>query len=371
MGETVALKTGTALRAALRVDLDAVAANYRALRTIAQPAETAPVVKADAYGVGVEQVSRRLWAEGARTFFVAMLEEGTHLKSLLPGATIYLLNGFLPGQGSSLAAAGLRPIINSKEEFDEWRAIDNRSPAAIQIDTGMNRTGMTASDLTDIAALGADFGGVEIEFLMSHLACADETAHAKNSDQLRRFREATSQLPKRPLSLAASGGIFLGQSFCLDLVRPGIALYGGNPRSDAPNPLRGALRLEAPIVQTRSIDKPETVGYGATFGVGGPTRLATVALGYADGLMRTLSNCGQAAIDGVRVPIVGRVSMDLVTIDISKIAQAERGTMVEFVGPTISLDEAAHAAGTLPYEFLTRLGARIERTYAPTDGTAR
>jgi alanine racemase len=371
MSETVALKTAMPTCAVLRVDLDAVAANYRALRTLAKPGETAPVVKADSYGLGVERVSARLWEEGARTFFVATLTEGVALRSILAKADIYVLNGFLPGQAGEAAATRLRPILNSFAEYREWQSLGDKPAAGLQIDTGMNRTGMSAADLDQLFVHDPSFSAIEVGLVMSHLACADEVTHAKNSDQLRRFREAAARFPKRPLSLAASGGIFGGQAFCLDIVRPGIALYGGNPRSDAPNPMRSVVTLEAPIVQTRSIDKPETVGYGATYGVGGLTRLATVALGYADGLMRSLSNCGVAAIGGTRVPIVGRVSMDLVTIDISKVPKAERGTMVEFVGPTISIDEAAHLAGTLPYEFLTRLGSRIERTYLEKGGPTR
>jgi alanine racemase len=371
MSETVALKTAAATCAVLRVDLDAVAANYRALRTLAKPGDTAPVVKANAYGLGVERVAQRLWAEGARTFFVATLPEGVELRGVLRDATIYVLNGFQPGQAGELAAANLRPVLNSYSEYREWQQLSARPPAALQIDTGMNRTGMSADDLALLRAGNVNTLGPEISLIMSHLACADEVTHSKNSDQLRRFREAVSAFPKMPLSLAASGGIFGGHAFCLDLVRPGIALYGGSPRSDAPNPMRAVVTLEAPIVQTRSIDKPETVGYGATYGVGGETRLATVALGYADGLMRSLGNCGVVAIGGMRAPIVGRVSMDLVTIDISKVHGAERGTMVEFVGPTISVDEAARLAGTLPYEFLTRLGPRIERAYLEKGGPTR
>jgi alanine racemase len=371
MSETVGLKTAVATCAVVRVDLDAVAANYRALRTLAKPAETAPVVKADSYGLGVDRVASRLWAEGARTFFVATLIEGLELRRILPKADIYVLNGFLPHQAGALAAAQLRPILNSFAEYREWQALTDRPPGGLQFDTGMNRTGMSSADLDQLIAHDPSFSTIEIGLVMSHLACADEVTHPKNSDQLRRFREVTSRFPKRPLSFAASGGIFGGQAFCLDVVRPGIALYGGNPRSDSPNPMRTVVTLEAPIVQTRSIDKPETVGYGATYGVVGTTRLATVALGYADGLMRSLSNCGVAAIGGTRVPIVGRVSMDLVTIDISNVPKAERGTMVEFVGPNISIDEAARLAGTLPYEFLTRLGSRIERTYLEKGGPTR
>ena len=368
MSETVASKTAVMTCTVLRVDLDAIAANYRALVTLASPARVAPVVKADAYGLGVERVARKLWAEGARSFFVATFGEGRQLRRILPEGAIYVLNGFPPGEAATFSAAGLRPVLNSFAEYEEWSSLDKRFPAVIQIDSGMNRTGMDLVDLESLATQDPALSTVEIDLIMSHLACADEATHPKNSDQLRHFREAASRFPKRMLSIAASGGIFIGRSFCLDVVRPGIALYGGNPRGDGPNPMRPVVRLEAPIVQTRSIDKPETVGYGATYGVGGKTRLATVALGYADGLMRSLSNCGTAAIAGERVPIVGRVSMDLVTIDISKIALADRGTLVEFVGPTISIDEAAHLAGTLPYEFLTRLGPRVTRVYAEKGG---
>lgn len=356
--------------ATLTIDLDAIGANWRALRTIASPAECSPVVKAGAYGLGLEPVARRLWSEGARTFFVANAGEGEALRALLPQSAIFVLNGFQPGEAARLSRANLRPVLNSYAQFEEWRGLDQRPPAAIQIDTGINRTGMSADDLDALTRPADPFAGVEVSLIMSHLACADQPLHARNGEQLTRFREALSRLPRRPVSLAASAGVFLGRPYIFDMIRPGIALYGGNPRAEPENPMRAVVTLEAPIVQIRRVDSGEGVGYGATYRTERPTLLATAAIGYADGIMRSLSNRGYAFIAGHRAPIAGRVSMDLVTLDITHVPDSavRAGTSVEFIGPSISLDEVAAAAGTANYELLTGLGPRLARVYKGAKG---
>ncbi len=223
----------------------------------------------------------------------------------------------------------------------------------------MSRLGLSEADIDAV------HGAAQPALVMSHLATADETDHPKNQEQLNRFRVLAERFPDARLSLAASGGCFLGADFAFDLVRPGIALYGGNPGKSSENPMRGTVTLTVPLIQVRSIDRGDTVGYGATYAASGPRRLGVAALGYADGLMRSLSNRGHGVIAGVKCPIVGRVSMDLVTLDVTQVPQASvhPGTAVEFIGPNQTVDELARAAGTLPYEIYTRLGPRIERHY--------
>ena len=349
----------------MTVDLGAAAENWRAIGVLAKPAEAAAVVKADGYGCGMIPVARALKKAGAKTFFVATAAEGEELRREFPGDAIYVLNGFTPGEAARLAASDLRPVLNCYDEFAEWRALASRPPAAVQIDTGMNRTGFSHADTEKLIAEAQPFGGVDVALIVSHLACADDAQNKKNAEQLARFKAVLARLPKRPATLAASAGVLLGRDYCFDMVRPGIGLYGGNPRNVAPNPMRMVVALHAPIVAVRRVDSGETVGYGATHSFQKPALLATIAIGYADGLMRSLSNKGEAAIGGARCPIVGRVSMDLVVVDASdaKEADVKRGAMAEFLGPTIGIDDAARAAGTLPYEYLTRIGARVERVY--------
>jgi len=237
--------------------------------------------------------------------------------------------------------------------------------AAIHIDTGMNRLGMAASELAILAAEHAKrLEGIRLVLLMSHLACADDADAKMNRVQLDRFRTALAMLPPAPASLAASGGVLLGKEFLFDMVRPGLALYGGNPRPSGANPFAVAARLTARILQLRRVDKGQSVGYGASFRTRRPSVLAIAALGYADGLMRAISNRGAGAIGGVRAPVVGRVSMDLVTLDVTDVPGAlEPGLEVEFVGDTISLEEVAQAADTASYEILTSLSRRAARRY--------
>jgi alanine racemase len=346
----------------LTIDLLAIVENYRRLIAQVKPAEVAAVVKADGYGLGAGPVAQALATAGCKTFFVAHVEEGAELRPLVPSATVFVLHGFVAAHKPLFAEHKLAPVISSPPQLADWLKSGLRTPYALHIDTGMSRLGMSQTDLATIEGAAAP------TLVMSHLACADDDEHAKNHEQLARFKSLAKRFSDVRLSIAASGGCFLGSEFPLDLVRPGIALYGGNPRKSGENPMRGTVALTAPLLQVRSIDRGDTVGYGATYSASGPRRLGIAALGYADGLMRSLSNRGHGVIAGVKCPIVGRVSMDLVTLDVSQVPEggARTGTPVEFIGKDQTVDELARAAGTLPYEIYTRLGPRIERHYTGT-----
>jgi len=354
----------------LTVRLGAVAANYREIQRRAGPASVTGVVKADAYGLGMAPVAKALAAQGCDTFFVARLGEGIALRPLAPQARIFVLDGAAPDAVPALIAHRLTPVLNSLEQIAAWsacaREMRSTLDAAIHIDTGMNRLGLPAHELAVLSGEAKErLGGLRIVLAMSHLVCADDASSPMNALQLDRFRTALAMLPQAPASLASSGGVLLGKGYAFDMVRPGIGLYGGNPHLSAPNPFAAVAVLTGRILQLRRVDSGESVGYGATYRTERPGTLATIALGYADGVMRALGNKGSAAIGGVRVPFVGRVSMDLLTLDVSDVPQRalETGAEVELFGDTISLDEFASAAGTANYEILTRLGSRLPRLY--------
>jgi len=354
----------------LTVRLGAVAANYREIQRRAGPASVTGVVKADAYGLGMAPVAKALAAQGCDTFFVARLGEGIALRPLAPQARIFVLDGAAPDAVPALIAHRLTPVLNSLEQIAAWsacaREMRSTLDAAIHIDTGMNRLGLPAHELAVLSGEAKErLGGLRIVLAMSHLVCADDASSPMNALQLDRFRTALAMLPQAPASLASSGGVLLGKGYAFDMVRPGIGLYGGNPHLSAPNPFAAVAVLTGRILQLRRVDSGESVGYGATYRTERPGTLATIALGYADGVMRALGNKGSAAIGGVRLPFVGRVSMDLVTLDVTDVPQRalETGAEVELFGDTISLDEFAAAAGTANYEILTRLGSRLPRLY--------
>jgi alanine racemase len=362
----------TDLGARLTVRLGAIAANYRQFQQRAAQAAVAGVVKADAYGLGTEPVARTLRDAGCDTFFVARVQEGIALRPVLPQARIFVLDGAQAETAPALLAHRLVPVLNSLEQIDAWsaaaRARNTKLECAIHIDTGMNRLGLPPDELATLSAdANKRLHDIEIVLWMSHLACGDDGKSPMNAAQLERFRAALAMLPSAPASLAASAGVLLGKEYHFDLVRPGIGVYGGNPCTGMSNPFAVAAVLTAPILQLRRVDTGESVGYGATFRAARPSTLATIGLGYADGLMRAIGNKGSGAIAGMRAPIVGRLSMDLVTLDVTDIpAEAVRiGAEVEFLGDTVSLDEFAALAGTANYEVLTRLGARMARHYEP------
>jgi alanine racemase len=355
--------------ARLTVRLSAVAANFKIAQRLAGTASAAAVVKADAYGTGLAPVVPALVQSGCDTFFVARLEEGLALRPLAPEARIFVLDGAQPDAVPALISHRLTPVLNSITEIAGWsaasRATQSHLDAAIHIDTGMSRLGLPGAELAALAAEHARrLEGIRLVLVMSHLACSDDGDAKMNRVQLDRFKIALAMLPPAPASLAASGGILLGRDYLFDMVRPGIGLYGGNPQPAKANPFQAVVRLTARILQLRRAGKGETVGYGATFQTRRPSLLATVGVGYADGLMRAVSNRGAAAVGGVRVPVVGRVSMDLVTLDVTDVPGALRAGMeVEFFGDTILLDEAAQAANTIQYEILTSLSHRATRVY--------
>ena len=357
--------------AVLTVDLGAVRDNYRRLRAALPTARSAAVVKADAYGLGMARVAPVLAAAGARQFFVAHLGEAIELRGVLgDGPEIFVLNGLMAGAEADYPAHGLVPVLNSLAELDSWRGLAERTqrrlPAALHLDTGMNRLGLPAAELARLADEPARLDGIELAFVMSHLACADQPGDPLNARQLTAFRAARARLPAAPASLANSSGIFLGPDYHFDLARPGVALYGVNPTPERPNPMRQVVRLQGKILQLRDIDAPQSVGYGATHRAAGPARIATVAVGYADGYLRTLSNRGSAFIGGKKVAVAGRVSMDLITLDVTSVprAAAHPGALVDLLGPDHDLDALARQAGTVGYELLTALGQRYHRLYA-------
>ena len=363
--------------AILTIDLAAIAANYCLLSAKAAPAECAGVIKADAYGLGVTKVAPALWQAGCRTLFVATLAEGVALRGLLPDAVIYVLAGLHGADPADFVAAGLRPLLVSRGEVDNWLAeagdkADAR--AGLHLDTGMARLGMPRDELDSLIVEGRKLKRLRPSLVMSHFACADTPEHPLNREQPQRFRDALGRLalPQGVMrSLAASSGIFLGPDHAFDLVRPGAALYGIAPLADQPNPLRQVVRLQAKILQVRRVDAGSTVGYGATHRFARQARLATIGVGYADGYMRALSNRGGVYIGDRRASIVGRVSMDLLTVDISDIPeeQAQPGAWVDLIGPRNPVDSVAAEAGTIGYEILTSLGRRYHRRYLDA-GTA-
>jgi alanine racemase len=351
----------------LTIDLAAIVANWRALGRRAAPAACAAVIKADGYGCGIEQVAGALAKAGCETFFVANLAEARRARAVAPEAAIYVLNGILPGTAPAYADANVRPVIGSSAEFDEWQAFRAASGwsggAALHIDTGMNRLGLSRDEA---ARLGNQHG---IALVMSHFACSEED-HPLNAIQIESFRELRTLFPGIAGSLANSSGIFLGSEAHHDLVRPGVALYGANPTPGKPNPMQSVVTLQGRIVQFRSVEEGATVGYSATWTAKRSTRLAIVSVGYADGFLRAASASdarpgAEAIVAGQRCPMAGRVSMDLIAIDATDLpdGKAKRGDLVTLLGPEIGVDDLAARAGTIGYEVLTSLGRRYRRVY--------
>ncbi len=352
----------------LTVDLDAIAANWRLL--VAQHGgPTAAVVKADAYGLGAARVGARLHREGARHFFVAYPEEGLALRPHVGSAMLAILNGLYPELAGLYVAQNLVPVLGTLGGIAAWAAqarhLGRSLPALIHIDTGMNRLGLSGGELARLAAQPGLLDGVEVLFMMTHLSDAEHPGDPRNAEQAARFHAACDRLPPAPRSIANSSGTFLGPQFRSDLARPGAALYGIDPVPEAGrNPMRPTLRLTAPVLQLRDVAPGEPVGYNGIWTARRPTRVATVSAGYADGYHRTLSNTAAAAFDGARLPLIGRVSMDLVTYDATDHPGLAEGHELELIGPAIPPDEVAGWAGTNGYEVLTSLKPRRGRIYA-------
>jgi len=361
-------ETAHATGTVLTIDLEAVVANYRLLSEHAPGAECSAVVKADGYGLGATRVAAALAAAGCKTFFVAHLGEALAVRQVSPEATIAVLNGALAGAEAEFEENNLLPVLNSLPAVQAWSASASGGeprPAIVHVDSGMSRLGLSDQEVGRLAGEPSLLDGTAPRWLMSHLAVAEEPENALNGEQRTRFEVARGRLPTMPASFSNSSGIFLGPDYHYDLVRPGAALYGVNPQPSKPNPMQPVVRLESPILQVRSIDSPRTVGYGATHRVRGPTKIATIPVGYADGYLRSSSNRGRAFIDEYEVPVVGRVSMDLVTLDVTALPDhlARAGTMVELISARHPVDSVAADAGTIGYEILTSLGARYARRY--------
>ncbi len=353
----------------LTIDLDAVAANFRAIGAQGPAAEVAPVVKADAYGTGAAPVARRLWAEGARSFFVARGSEGAALRqSLGPDrpATIYVLDGCPNGAAARLAAHGLVPVLNGLDQVEAWSAAapkGARAPCALHIDTGLNRLGLRPEEAAALADAPGRLNRLDVDLVLSHLACGGQPDHPMNALQRDRFVAAAARFPDARRSLASSGGAFLGPDYAFDMIRAGISLYGGGP-FDRPDPrIAPVATLDAPIIQVRSLRPGETVGYGATFTVDHPLRMAVIALGYADGALRSFSPGGYGWLSGRRCGFLGRISMDLIAMDVTEVEDAAPGRRVELFGPNLDIDTVARSAGTVSYELLSRIAARVPRVH--------
>lgn len=363
--------------AVLTIDLDAVVANFRLLSDKLSNSSMSAVVKANGYGLGVGPVATALAGAGCRVFYVAHIEEGIALRQILNDtadnefvqAEIHILGGLMPGAEDAYDASRLTPVLGSLDEIHNWKRycdrLDRQLPCDIHADTGMLRLGLAPDEIEKLADEPSRLDGLNIVNVISHLASSDEPDSAKNTEQLDAYRKFREQIAQGRASFANSSGIFLGPDYHFDQVRPGAALYGIAPVPGSPNPMAQVVRLQGKIVQVRAVDTPQTVGYGASHRIEGPGRIATVPVGYADGYLRSLSNRGTGYIGNIPVPVVGRVSMDLITLDVSGIPEhlCPVGGMVDLIGPENPVDAVATEAGTIGYEILTSLGHRYHRTY--------
>jgi len=362
-------KSPTRAGAILTIDLDAIVANWRRLAAITAPARCSAVVKADAYGLGANQVAAALQDAGCADFFVVTVDEALSLRAAIgQAARIGVLGGTPPGAARDLYEGKVTPVINSLAELALWRDLAGQTgktiPVIVQLDTGMSRFGLAPADIDRIAADATLLAGLDVSLVISHLACADEPDHPANEAQRFQFERLRRLLPPAPASLANSSGLFLGPAYVFDLGRPGAALYGLNPTPHLPNPMRPVVRVEARIAQIRDIGPGTSVGYAWSLTVRRPTRLATLSIGYADGWPRA-STAG-ALFRGAGLPAAGRVSMDSLIVDITDCPHPlTEGDMVEMIGPGQSPDDVAARSGAIGYEILTRLGRRFDRRYLP------
>lgn len=340
--------------ATLSVNLSALRANYQNLKKRHAKRNVAAVVKANAYGLGMPEVAKALKAEGCRLFFVATLDEALELRGVLPTADIAVFNGIFRGEEKEYDAHGIIPIANDRSQLE----IRTKRKPFIHIDTGMTRLGLSHADLSVLGKLPA------CEMILSHLSCANEPQNPKNAEQLSRLKEAlASHAPDVPVSFANSSAHFLPAEYHFDIGRPGCALYGINPVIGE-NPMKHVATLSAPILQVRELDRHEAVGYGATAGAEKGARLAVAGLGYSDGYFRSLSNIGFAYIGTYRVPILGRISMDMITLNVSQVPDTILSTHhVEFINESQPVDSLAHETNTIGYEVFTRIGRRVKRVY--------
>jgi alanine racemase len=355
----------------LTIDLAALQANYRLLRDKAKPAEAGAGIKANGYGLGTAAIATALHEAGCNTFFAAHFSEVLHARKAVAGVTIACMHGVTESEGAEALAHTITPVLNSLGAIEDWaklaRTKATKLPAFIHLDTGMNRLGLPPDEQERLIADPHRLDGIEIKAWISHLACSEEFDNPMTTVQRDRFKSLLRHLPPAPASLCNSSGIFWGKDYVFDLVRPGVALYGVNPTPQKPNPMQGVIELKAPILQIREAEAPMTIGYDATHRVTGKTRIATLALGYADGYPRSLSGKGQVKIGDCLAPVVGRVSMDLLTVDVGGVPEtvAHPGAMAIVIGAHRPVDTVAAEAGTIGYEILTGLGARFQRRYLP------
>ncbi|MGC1410538.1 MAG: alanine racemase [Acetobacteraceae bacterium] len=353
--------------AILEIDLAAVVANWQLLRARHSSGQVAGVVKADGYGLGARPVAQALHAAGCRHFFVALLDEAVEIRTLVPDAMLAVLGGLIAGTEADYLAHDIVPVLGSLVETDDWATMARRTgrtlPAILHIDTGMSRLGFDPRELAVLQQDHARLAGIELRYVMTHLIASEAGTDPLNEQQRQRFADACARLPPAPRSFANSSGIFLGSGWHSDLARPGAALYGINPTPNAPNPMHPTVRLRARVLTVRDVPAGGSVGYNATWHASAPSRIATAAIGYADGLHRSLSNQGRAFFDGMPVPLVGRVSMDLTTFDVTQAPGVVPGAWLEIIGPAQTPDDLAVAAATNGYEVLTTLGRRFHRIY--------
>jgi len=370
--------TGAFTGSLLSIDLRALQNNWRQLDELSGSAQCAAAVKADCYGLGLAPIVGALSEAGCKTFFVALAQEGIAVRSVVPGADIYILNGLASGQAPLYLQHNLIPVLSTPAQIDEWSQfcidLETKHPAALHIETGINRLGLGETQVRHLAGQRDVLSSFKLRLIMSHLACGDTPGDQMNEDQRDRFNQLRKLLPAAPASLANSPGTFLGEDFTYDMVRPGIALYGSNPFGSRANPMSPVVRLYAPLLQVRKICTGESVGYGATWTAKRASRIGVIGAGYGDGIPRALSS---PAIDGPAcvfvgghyAPIIGRVSMDMITIDLTDVPEhfTREGQRIELMGDNVTVDEIARWSGTIPYEVLTSLGSRFARLYSPSD----
>ena len=356
--------------ATLTINLDALMANYKWLSKKFTGRHVGAAVKANAYGTGQPFAAPALFKAGCRIYFVAVLGEGIELREILgPEPEIYVLAGVNKSEISEFRAHNLIPVLNHLGQIEDWSGAatsDNALwSAALHVDTGMARLGLPDDEFRTLLAERNRLSSVDLKLVMTHLASGDEPDNPNNLIQRNSFQEIAARFPDAEASLANGAGILLGPEYHFDVARVGLALYGGNPFGSGPNPMSEVVHLKAKILQVRKIDSPQGVGYGATHRATGPARIATIPVGYADGYPRSLGNRGFAVIDGIRIPVVGRVSMDLITVDVTDVPEhlSIPGCEVNLLGGDVPSDELAPAADTVDYELFTRLGRRFKRTY--------
>lgn len=360
----------------LTIDLSAITANWQDLKgRLSEGCECAATVKADAYGTGLTQTAKALYQAGCRTFFVALPVEALKLCRGMPDATIYVLDGLFPGTAKTLAEKNIQPVLGSVDEVKEWadfcQTNGTRFPAALHIDTGIHRLGLSEAEFNSVMENPALTDAFTPSLIMSHLACGSEPDHPKNKEQLQKFQRLTAPFPDIRKSLANSAGVFLGSEFHFDLARPGISLYGGKAIDSTDNPMRPVVRVEARIMMVRDVPAGDTIGYGAVQTADRALKVAVVAAGYADGMLRRAGSSdtnrgAYASIHGFKAPILGRISMDMITLDVTDIPEelCQRGAFVEMLGPHVAASDLAAYAQTIDYEYLTSLGSRFHRRYA-------